>query len=102
MREVGIGLLGFGTVGAGVAEGLLRNGRVLAGRLGVRPVLRRIADLDLESDDVDLADTGQTEPEFPVQLSKSEWRVFRVRSAPYDHRWTTKVDVQVESQEGGL
>ena len=56
----------------------------------------------IESDDVDLADTGQTEPEFPVQLSKSEWRVFRVRSAPYDHRWATKIDVQVESREGGL
>ncbi|CDM65395.1 hypothetical protein PYK22_01394 [Pyrinomonas methylaliphatogenes] len=45
--------------------------------------------------------TGQTESEFPIELSKSEWRVFRVRSAPYDHRWATKVDVQVESQEGG-
>ncbi len=50
MRELGIGLLGFGTVGAGVVEGLQRNGDVLARRLGVRPVLRRIADLDLTTD----------------------------------------------------
>jgi homoserine dehydrogenase len=50
MREVGIGLLGFGTVGAGVVEGLQRNGDLLARRLGARPVLRRIADLDIVSE----------------------------------------------------
>ncbi len=50
MKEIGIGLLGFGTVGAGVVEGLQRNGDILAERLGVRLVLRRIADVDLESD----------------------------------------------------
>ncbi len=50
MKEIGIGVLGFGTVGAGVVKGLQQNGDLLARRLGVKPVLRRIADLDLESD----------------------------------------------------
>ena len=50
MKEVGIGLLGFGTVGAGVVEGLQRNADLLARRTGVRLVLRWIADLDLERD----------------------------------------------------
>lgn len=50
MREIGVGLLGFGTVGAGVVETLLQNGDLLADRLGCRLVLRRIADLDLERD----------------------------------------------------
>jgi homoserine dehydrogenase len=50
MQEIGIGLLGFGTVGAGVIEGLQKNGDVMAERLGVRLVVRRIADLDIESD----------------------------------------------------
>jgi homoserine dehydrogenase len=50
MKELGIGLLGFGTVGAGVVEALQRNGDLIAARCGVRPVLRRIADLDLERD----------------------------------------------------
>jgi len=50
MKEIGIGLLGFGTVGAGVVEGLQKNGDLLAARLGVRPVLRKIADIDLKSD----------------------------------------------------
>lgn len=50
MKQVGVGLLGFGTVGAGVVEGLRRNRALLAARLGVDVVLRRIADLDIERD----------------------------------------------------
>jgi len=50
MKEIGIGLLGFGTVGAGVVEGLQKNGDLIADRLGIRLVLRHIADLDLETD----------------------------------------------------
>ncbi|TAN39016.1 MAG: homoserine dehydrogenase [Verrucomicrobia bacterium] len=49
-RELGIGLLGFGTVGAGVVEGLQRNGALMAERLGVKLVLHKIADLDLDRD----------------------------------------------------
>ena len=50
MKQIGIGLLGFGTVGAGVVEGLQRNRELLSQRLGVELVLRRIADVDLERD----------------------------------------------------
>ena len=50
MKEIGIGLLGFGTVGAGVVEGLQKNGELMAGRMGIRPVLRKIADVDLDRD----------------------------------------------------
>lgn len=50
MREIGIGLLGFGTVGAGVVEGLQANGDLLAERLGARLVLKKIADVDLKKD----------------------------------------------------
>ncbi len=50
MREVGIGLLGFGTVGSGLVRALQANADILAERTGLRLVLRRIADLDLESD----------------------------------------------------
>ena len=50
MKEFGIAVLGFGTVGAGVVETLLRNGDLLASRIGVRPVLRGIADLDIVTD----------------------------------------------------
>ena len=50
MKEIGVGILGFGTVGAGVAEGLLRNRRLMAERLGVDIVLKRIADVDITTD----------------------------------------------------
>ncbi len=50
MQEMAIGLLGFGTVGAGVVYGLQANSDLLAARLGVRPVLKWIADVDIETD----------------------------------------------------
>jgi homoserine dehydrogenase len=50
MNEFGIGVLGFGTVGAGVVQGLQDNGDLIASRLGVQPVVRAIADLDLTTD----------------------------------------------------
>ncbi|MGN0852863.1 MAG: homoserine dehydrogenase [Kiritimatiellia bacterium] len=50
MKQVGVGILGFGTVGAGVAEGLLRNRKVMAERLGVDVVLKKISDLDIVTD----------------------------------------------------
>ena len=50
MKEIGVGILGFGTVGAGVAEGLLRNRKLMAERLGVDIGLKKIADLDITTD----------------------------------------------------
>ena len=58
MKKIGIGILGFGTVGAGVVAGLARNQALLAERLGVDLTVRSIADLDIASDrgvDVDPA-----------------------------------------------
>ena len=50
MKEVKIGIIGFGTVGAGVVSCLLENGDVIARRTGVRLVLSRIADIDVKTD----------------------------------------------------
>ncbi|MDR0932661.1 MAG: homoserine dehydrogenase [Victivallales bacterium] len=50
MKEVKVAIIGFGTVGAGVAENILRNGEVIAKRTGVKLVLTRIADLDISTD----------------------------------------------------
>ncbi len=47
VREVKVGIIGFGTVGTGVASCLLNNGEVIARRTGVRPVLSKIADIDI-------------------------------------------------------
>jgi len=50
MKQIGVAVLGFGTVGAGVADGLLKHRAVMADRLGVDIVLKRIADLDITTD----------------------------------------------------
>ncbi len=50
MRGVQIGLIGFGTVGSGVVKVLEQNGTLIERRLGRPLILKRIADLDTESD----------------------------------------------------
>jgi len=46
-RTIGIGLAGFGTVGAGVYKNLLKNGALLEQRIGVTFDIRKIAVRDL-------------------------------------------------------
>ena len=50
MKEIKLGLLGFGTIGAGVVKLVTRNGSLLEDKLGARLVLRRVADLDITTD----------------------------------------------------
>ena len=50
MKQIAVGIVGFGTVGAGVADGLLRHREVMSKRLGVDIVLKKIADLDITTD----------------------------------------------------
>ncbi len=47
---INIGIIGFGTVGAGTAEILLKKRRELESRLGFPVVLKNIADLDVKRD----------------------------------------------------
>jgi homoserine dehydrogenase len=50
MREIRVGLIGFGTVGAGVVKILQQNAGLIEKRMGTKIVLKRVADLDLETD----------------------------------------------------
>lgn len=50
MKVINIGLLGFGTVGAGVAKLLYENKDIISKRLGAELKLKRIADPDLKRD----------------------------------------------------
>ena len=50
MTQINVGILGFGTVGAGTVELLLTNAETIAARVGVPIVIRKIADLDIASD----------------------------------------------------
>ena len=50
MPQIKVGLIGFGTVGAGMVEALSTNRRLIEDRVGAGIVLKRIADLDIDSD----------------------------------------------------
>lgn len=50
MPQIEIGIIGFGTVGAGTFEVLTKNRDLIADRVGTRIVVKRIADLDIERD----------------------------------------------------
>lgn len=50
VKEIGIGLVGFGTIGTGVVKIFQENKEVIEGRLGASVVLKKIADLDITTD----------------------------------------------------
>src|SRR3990167_1839357 len=50
ISRVGVGIIGFGTVGMGVAKILLENAALISRRVGVPIELVRIADLDVTRD----------------------------------------------------
>ena len=50
MKEIRVGLIGFGTIGAGVAKILKNNHEVIEKRLGASVSLVKIADLDIKTD----------------------------------------------------
>jgi homoserine dehydrogenase len=50
MRKVHIGILGCGTVGTGVARILLEKKELIRQRVGAELVLKRVADIDIETD----------------------------------------------------
>ncbi len=50
MQEIGVGIIGFGTVGAGTYEVLTENSAIIQSRVGVPVRVKKIADLDLETD----------------------------------------------------
>ena len=50
MSRVGVGIIGFGTVGTGVAKILLENAVLISRRVGVPIELVLIADLDVTRD----------------------------------------------------
>jgi len=75
MQQIKVGIIGFGTVGCGTFEVLTKNREAIANRVGAEVVVKRIADLDIESDrgvrvDQDLLTTDAMEviddPEIDV------------------------------------
>ena len=50
MRQINVGMVGFGTVGTGVAKILQDNAKLIERRVGAKIVLKRIGDIDITTD----------------------------------------------------
>jgi homoserine dehydrogenase len=50
MGYINVGIIGFGTVGAGTVEILLKNRQTISSRVGSDIMVKKIADLDIKSD----------------------------------------------------
>ena len=50
MSSINVGIIGYGTVGAGTCDVLFSNRELISNRVGAQVVVKRIADLDIESD----------------------------------------------------
>ncbi|MFC1868769.1 homoserine dehydrogenase [Thermodesulfobacteriota bacterium] len=50
MEQVNVGVIGFGTVGAGTVELLMKNRELISNRVGSEIIVKKIADLDVTSD----------------------------------------------------
>jgi len=68
MRKIGIGLIGFGTVGSGVVKILLENRQLIESRLGASLALKWVALRDLERDRGVAVDASlvTTDPEMVI------------------------------------
>ncbi len=58
MQQINVGVIGFGTVGAGTVEVLLQNRDMIRNRVGSEIVVKKIADLDTDSDRGILIESG--------------------------------------------
>ncbi len=77
MKEIKVGLLGFGTIGKGVARLLGKNGSLIEEKLGAKLTLKNIADLDTTTDRgiplepgvlISSADQVLTDPEISIVI----------------------------------
>ena len=50
LSQINVGIIGFGTVGAGTVEVLLENREAIKNRVGAEIAVKRIADLDVKTD----------------------------------------------------
>ena len=58
MKNIQVGLIGFGNIGAGVVKLLRENADVIRSKVGTGIVLKRIADLDITTDRGVVVDPG--------------------------------------------
>jgi len=72
MKEIKVGMIGFGTVGSGVVKILQENAKLLERRVGAKIVLKRIADIDVTTDRGVKLKPGVLIPDADAVLSDPE------------------------------
>lgn len=72
MREIGVGLLGLGQVGAGVIKLLDENAAAIEARLGARMVVRAIAVRDLAKERLVAVDPGLLTTDIQAVISRPD------------------------------
>ena len=85
MQDIKIGLLGFGTIGAGVVKLLSANSALLEEKTGTRISLKSIVDLDITTD------RGATQIRRTIEKLRSGYVVIVTRGHTHD------IDVLVQA-----
>lgn len=75
MKEIKVGLIGFGTIGTGVVKVFQQNAQVIEERLGARLQLAKIADLDITTDRGVSLETGVLTADVNEILDSPEIKV---------------------------
>jgi homoserine dehydrogenase len=75
MSSVNVGIIGFGTVGAGTYEVLVNNRDIISNRVGADVLVRRIADVDVDSDRGVSVDRGVLTPDAMDVIEDPEIQV---------------------------
>ena len=90
--EISIGLLGFGTVGAGVVKLLQEERDIFAQRVGARLALKKIADLDIKAPRIVTPDPGCLTTDVMAVLDDPEIDIVIELIGGYEpaHTWLLK------------
>ncbi|MFO7964946.1 MAG: homoserine dehydrogenase [Desulfobacterales bacterium] len=97
MKEVNVGLLGFGTVGTGVAKILLESADMITNRLGAALRLKKIADIDTTTDRGIVLANGMLTPHAEDVISDPDIHII----VELIGGRTTAKDLILEAMDGG-
>jgi homoserine dehydrogenase len=84
-KDIFIGLVGFGTIGTGLVKLLRENEQLIQKRLGARLVIKKIADLDIESPRVVSVDRNILTTDITEILEDPEISIVVELMGGYEH-----------------
>lgn len=91
-KDISVGLIGFGTIGSGVVKLLRDNDELIRKRLGARLVIRKIADIDIETPRTVEVDRDILTTDVQVVLNDPEISIVVELVGGYTHAKTIVLD----------